>query len=491
MITEDTFRGVSLQHLFLNGNRQIQLVPGSFQGLSTTGLYLHDCSLTSLSPDILTPLNATIRNLWLNGNDLHRIDKRLSLMFSSLQHLRLGANPLHCDCSTMWLKQLFDTSPDIFRGSTAPSCSGPPRLKGRLFNDSTVDEFRCTAPQFTRAEATFNGSLGRLVCAAAGDPAPTVYWIQPSGRATKHEAKQQQQQQALAVVTEHDGVVAGDGVDMSDSGENEGVLAVDVVESGIRMHGMYICIATNTAGNVTLTINLPPAGTPLNRLPVPSTALSDDRQPTSSGTSSPLLSTTSLSSSSPPGARADRRTALDRPTVAEPEPDEAVASVRPVWPPLPSGVSVVAVGGGSNADLRTRSRLFTLTEMVGAIVGTHVATLLVCLLAAWLCYVMRCSSRVVQRRARRIYERRAGSRSGVTTSGASYAGCGVGCASSGETLCIGAGNSRPTSLGCSKLSPISRSPCSSPPPEAVYLNGLGHLPYLDYVDLRVGRLQRR
>jgi hypothetical protein len=306
VIEDETFRGVNLQHLFLNGNRHIQLMSGSFQGLSTTGLYLHDCSLTSLSPDVLAPLNATVRYLWLNGNDLDRVDRRVAPLFAGLQHLRLGANPLRCDCSTVWLKQFFDASADVFRNSPPPSCRGPPRLRGRLFNESTVDEFRCVAPQFTRAEAVFNGTVGRLVCAAAGDPAPTVYWIQPSGRATRHEARltqpqqlspQQQQQPAVPVAVERDAAKDDGGLyDGGGGGENEGVLTVDVTESGVRMHGMYICIATNSAGNVTLTINLPPAGTPLSRLPMPSVVLPDDRQPTS--TSYPPFS----SLSTPPAA---------------------------------------------------------------------------------------------------------------------------------------------------------------------------------------------
>jgi len=490
VIEDDTFRGISLQHLFLNGNRHIQLLSGSFQGLSTNGLYLHDCSLASLPPEILAPLNSTIRYLWLNGNDLDLVDRRLAPLFNGLQHLRLGANPLRCDCSTIWLKQFYDTSPDVFRGSPAPSCRSPARLRTRSFNESTIDEFRCIAPQFTRAEAVFNGSVGRLVCAAAGYPAPTVYWIQPSGRATRHEAKSLQQQHRQLVVQPIAGLTESNAMkedivglpDVVDGGENEGVLNVDVAEQGIRMHGMYICIAANSAGNVTLTINLPPAGTPLSRLPVPPVVVDDERQETSTTTSS------LLTPPPPAGVRVDRRTALEASTAIGPNADCVSGSVRPSPSSRAEG-SEPAVGV-SGADLRTGSRLFTLTELVGAIVGTHVATLLVCLLAAWLCYVTRCTSRVVQRRARRIYERRGGSRSATNTSGAVYTGCDIGCAGSGETLCVG-GSSRPTSGSCGKLSPLVHSPCSSPPPEAVYLNGLGHLPYLEYVDLRGGRIQRR
>jgi hypothetical protein len=81
VITDNTFRGLTLDHLFLNGNRQIQLEPGSFEGLVTAGLYLHDCSIKSIRSDVLAPLNVTLRNLWLNGNELDRLDKCVCPVF--------------------------------------------------------------------------------------------------------------------------------------------------------------------------------------------------------------------------------------------------------------------------------------------------------------------------------------------------------------------------------------------------------------------------
>ena len=43
-----TFSGARLQHLFLNGNRHIRLDACLFDGLETTGLYLHDCSVVDV-----------------------------------------------------------------------------------------------------------------------------------------------------------------------------------------------------------------------------------------------------------------------------------------------------------------------------------------------------------------------------------------------------------------------------------------------------------
>jgi len=69
---------LTLDHLFLNGNRQILLEAGSFEGLITAGLYLHDCSLRRLRVEVLSPLNVTLRNLWVNGNDIERIDRSVA-----------------------------------------------------------------------------------------------------------------------------------------------------------------------------------------------------------------------------------------------------------------------------------------------------------------------------------------------------------------------------------------------------------------------------
>jgi len=107
-VGEFGFTGLTLQHLFLNGNRHIQLVAESFEGLVTTGLYLHDCSLTKLQPEVLTPLNGSLKYLWLNGNELDGFDDRFHSLFSSMLHLRLGSNPLQCYCEVgkNWLHLL-------------------------------------------------------------------------------------------------------------------------------------------------------------------------------------------------------------------------------------------------------------------------------------------------------------------------------------------------------------------------------------------------
>jgi hypothetical protein len=129
VIQDNTFRGLSLRHLFLNGNRDLGLYSGSFEGLVTSGLYLHECSLKRLDLDVIAPLNNTLGYLWLNGNELERVGKGFASVFESLSHLRLGSNPLHCNCEVVWLKEFYDKHSDVFEGATAPSCLTPTKLR--------------------------------------------------------------------------------------------------------------------------------------------------------------------------------------------------------------------------------------------------------------------------------------------------------------------------------------------------------------------------
>ena len=104
------------------------------------------------------------------------------------------------------------------------------------------------APMFNEVEATFDvdASAGRLTCVATGEPAPVLYWIQPSGKATRYSAPQ---------------TSSSDDDDDDQLGLNEAVLELDT-DHGLgdpvsESAGMYICVADNDAGNATLTVSLP------------------------------------------------------------------------------------------------------------------------------------------------------------------------------------------------------------------------------------------
>jgi len=399
-----TFAGLALQHLFLNGNRHVELVAGSFDALVTTGLYLHDCSLSRLPADVLTPLNATLRYLWLNGNELTVVDAGLRPLFDSLSHLRLGSNPLHCNCETTWLKETFDRSPNTFRGAAAPSCLTPVRLRGRYFGDLQPTDFRCQPPAFSDIETAFGADAGgaRLRCTAVGDPAPTLYWIQPSGKTTRYEAP------------------IGD-----DIRRNVGLLTVRETDTGgsepSSLFGMYICVANNEAGNVTLTINVSWPFASSNR--VSSTVAGGEFQtPLAPPLNAHSAAAVPTSRTSENVVRRGNYTVIDVTSSSESAADDKQAELT--------------VGD--------RQRLFTVIELVCAIIGTHLGTLALCLIALPLLY----------RRRRWVAERDKRDRGAAVTRLQPPAyGCSSDCPTTGE---------KTTSY---------RQPLSPLPAESVYLNG--------------------
>jgi len=332
VIPHRAFYGLTLQHLFLNGNHDIRLQPGSFDRLVTSGLYLHDCALQALLPDTLLPLNGTLVNLWLNGNRLTGVDRRLSSIFSQLSHLRLGANPLHCGCETFWLKTLYDRQGGAtFRGAEPPTCWTPRRLRDRHFDQLTSDDLQCSAPSFGNIDAVLHWKgTGRLRCTATGQPTPTIYWIRPSGRTRRFDVRTNRDTESVPM--ERDGGSAG--------GRNEGVVSINYAE---EESGLYICVAKNSVGNVTLTMNV-------------------------SVTHGPRRSTSSSSSSSP---------AVSSTT------SESVAA--PHWgSPTLSVINVATIDVAdqhrydNEQELAETNddelRLFTVFELVAAVVGTHLCT---------------------------------------------------------------------------------------------------------------------
>jgi len=111
------------------------------------------------------------------------------------------------------LKEFFDKNSEIFKGAVFPSCLTPPRLKGRPFNELSLADIRCEAPMFNNIETAFGLSSGRLKCTASGVPAPTLYWIQPSGKTTRYappEDEEVKRSEGVLTVTGGGNAVGGE-----------------------------------------------------------------------------------------------------------------------------------------------------------------------------------------------------------------------------------------------------------------------------------------
>ena len=350
-VAEYTFRGLDLMYLFLNGNRNIRLYPRSFEGLVTTGLYLHECALSRLAVNVLAPLNTTLRSLWLDGNELERLDKKFLSVFGSLSHIRLGSNPLHCNCEAVWLKEFYDKNGGLFTNAPPPSCLTPAALRGSSFDELSLSDLRCQRPAFNNIGAQLGVDGGRLRCSAAGDPAPTLFWVRPSGVTSKYDAP------------------VGD-----TARSNEAILNVDTSGNG-DVAGMYTCLALNDAGNVTLTLNVswPQKMTGVDTKPVVVRLRTTPAAATTMATARrQAVATTPVATNHPPPPREKpgRITAIQRESEAkEREKDHNFTSL--------------------DMTRRQNERLFNLTELIGAVIGTHVCTLLLCLILMPIYYKRR------------------------------------------------------------------------------------------------------
>lgn len=235
-------------------------------------------------------------------------------------------------------------------------------------------------------------ATGRLKCSATGDPAPTLFWIQPNGRTTRygplqHHQHQQQQSASTALGADGsdgsrrtDGVlllkplspasIAGQPAGAAEAGGSGVVAGGGAAVAGAS--GMYICIANNEAGNVTLAVNV--------SWPLFSGQQRQQQQHVSEG---PHRKQQHFQSVTKPTSSSSAVTGRSRPD-AESDDDDMSLTVN---------LTAVSHDGSGNDDrnsielagvdddgIAATGRLFSVAEMICAVVVTHVATLVICLL---------------------------------------------------------------------------------------------------------------
>ena len=230
-ISDFTFRDLTLDHLFLNDNPGVQISTQVFGGLKTTGLYMQNNYLDKLSLEVFRPMNGTLQTLWIDGNKFERFNSQWLFLFKTLSHLRLGNNPLHCNCEARWLYDFFNSTSRTFEGGSPPACLSPRPLRGKTFLELSDNDFKCQLPVFKNVDVIFEKTVGKMTCLASGDPVPTIYWMKPDGMAEVFIPK------------------SGD-----ITKEMEGVMYLTNPKA--QNKNRYQCVASNPAGNVTFSINV-------------------------------------------------------------------------------------------------------------------------------------------------------------------------------------------------------------------------------------------
>ncbi|KAL3864032.1 hypothetical protein ACJMK2_005744 [Sinanodonta woodiana] len=235
VIENYTFRNLNLEHLFLNDNPGITISSRAFVGLTLQGLYMHSCGLRNMGLTVFQPLNGTLKSLWLHQNDFTSFSKEWLYFFGTLSHIRLGGNPIHCNCEMSWLINFFNRTRRTFEGGEPPSCKSPRHLQGRSFEHVTDQDIRCDLPVFKNVDVIFESYKGVLTCMASGDPVPTLTWIKPNGNQEVFQPRLDENARILDNV-------------------NEAVLYIR--RPGSPQSRKYQCVAENQAGNVTLSLNI-------------------------------------------------------------------------------------------------------------------------------------------------------------------------------------------------------------------------------------------
>ncbi|XP_034381008.1 LOW QUALITY PROTEIN: leucine-rich repeat and immunoglobulin-like domain-containing nogo receptor-interacting protein 2b [Cyclopterus lumpus] len=199
-------------------------------------LHLQGSHLISIEPFAF----AGLKSLQLLDVSQNRLDSLESGVFASpdvLQRLCLGGNPLVCDCRLLWLINSHKP-PFLQILDVQPECSAPEHLLGKPLRDlkePLVSRYMtCTKPRIgpntTQLLMADEGQPARLNCTAEGAPRPSVVWITPHRR---------------SITTKSSGRVEV---------QPDGTL--EIKEAELHDSGVYLCIASNPAGNASLSASL-------------------------------------------------------------------------------------------------------------------------------------------------------------------------------------------------------------------------------------------
>ncbi|XP_035024374.1 leucine-rich repeat and immunoglobulin-like domain-containing nogo receptor-interacting protein 2b [Hippoglossus stenolepis] len=199
-------------------------------------LRLQGAQLLSIEPFAFVGLKS-LKLLDVSQNRLDSLERGVFASPESLQRLCLGGNPLVCDCRLLWLLNSHKP-PSLQILDVQPECTAPEHLLGKNLRDlkePLVSRYMtCTKPRIgpntTQLLMADEGQPARLSCMAEGAPRPSVVWITPHRRYVTAKSSGR-------VEVQPDGTLEIKAAELHDS-------------------GVYLCIASNPAGNASLSASL-------------------------------------------------------------------------------------------------------------------------------------------------------------------------------------------------------------------------------------------
>ncbi|VDD79798.1 unnamed protein product [Mesocestoides corti] len=204
-IEPGTFRGLKLKKLILSGNLGLQLPSAALSGAKIFNFVAKDCAIHSISYSLFKQTGT--RHISLVNNRIRTLSDEFSSLIlpsdGSWGSIDLSNNSLVCDCALLWLAQLIDRQRRYMDETSEPSGSGPfryprqvdePELFKPMYQLNLTcsapkhlvhhrfplpSEFDCPPPQITGIDIVILGKnmeTVQLTCHARGRPTPNVAW---------------------------------------------------------------------------------------------------------------------------------------------------------------------------------------------------------------------------------------------------------------------------------------------------------------------------
>lgn len=119
----------------------------------------------------------------LEKNELEYLESDTINQLRRLKTLGLDQNPWSCDCRMREFSRLMTSGNRLY--AVPQSCTNPPWLSGRRWEDVRTTEFACKPKIYlpvtsVQQQLDVNGNLS-LSCLATGDPEPEVWWSSING----------------------------------------------------------------------------------------------------------------------------------------------------------------------------------------------------------------------------------------------------------------------------------------------------------------------
>lgn len=166
----------NLRRLVLSGNPIQTLKKDSFIQISSLNtLDLSSCQISSIEPGAFKGLKS-LQFLELDANRLSTLLPNVLQDLNPLYTMDLHQNPWNCDCHLRPAREwMIKYNVPL---SIPPTCSGPEKLQGMMWNSLELDEFACS-PQILSRDTEITATVGSnasFTCITRAQPEAKVSW---------------------------------------------------------------------------------------------------------------------------------------------------------------------------------------------------------------------------------------------------------------------------------------------------------------------------